>query len=246
MQGLVGIVTGGGSGIGRATCVRLARQGVRVAVLDVALDRGQNTASALTQDGASALACSVDISDASQVRLAVDRVLSEFGRIDILVNCAGVYTVGTVDSISERDWDSVLAVNLKGPFLMCQAVVPAMRRQGGGAIVSVSSISGRTTSMLAGPNYVASKAGIIGLTMCLANQLAADRIRVNCVAPSTVDTPMNASLSPDQVTRLEERVPLRRLATADEVAAAIVFLASPEASYITGETLNVNGGAFMV
>ena len=246
MEGMAAIVTGGGGGIGKATCAQLAARGVRVAVLDVDPARAQETVADLAADGSPSIARQVDISDSAQVDRAVACVVDAYGGIDILVNCAGLYRVGTIGDVSEEDWDAMLGVNLKGPFLLCKAVIPIMQPQGSGAIVNVSSISGRTTSMLAGVHYVASKAGIIGLTMCLGNQLAAEGIRVNCVAPGAVDTPMLDFLEPEQKGRLAGRVPLGRLADPDEIAAAIVFLASPAASYITGETLNVNGGSFMV
>jgi 3-oxoacyl-[acyl-carrier protein] reductase len=246
MQGKAAIVTGGGSGIGRATCLRLVEQGVNVAVVDIDLDRATEVATEVAARGARSIACQVDISSSEQVSQAVRRAAEAFGQIDVLVNCAGIYKIGTLDQVSEADWDRMLSVNLKGPFLFCKAVVPLMQQRRSGAIVNVSSISGRTTSVLAGPHYVASKAGVIGLTMCLASQLAASGIRVNCVAPGSVDTPMLDFLQPDQYDRLKSRVPLGRLATPEEVAAAIFFLVSPMASYITGETLNVNGGTFMV
>jgi len=246
MQGLRAVVTGGGSGIGRSTCLELAGRGVQVAVLDIALERAEQVATEVRELGREALACQVDVTSASSIHAAVEQVLAQFGRIDILVNSAGIYQIGTINDISEADWDRVVGVNLKGAFLVCKEVVPVMQRQKAGAIVNMSSISGRTKSMLAGANYTASKAGVIGLTMCLANQLAADGIRVNCVAPSTVDTPMNANLTAEQVRQFSERTPLGRLGKPEEVAAAIAFLVSPAASYITGDTLNVNGGIFMV
>ncbi|NPV09677.1 MAG: SDR family oxidoreductase [Anaerolineae bacterium] len=242
----VALVTGGGSGIGRAVCLELGRRGAAVAVADLSLARAQATAAELVGEGGQAGAYPVDVSSADQVRETVEAVCRQWGGVDTLVNSAGIYQIGGIEQIPEADWDRVLAVNLKGPYLLCREVVPIMRRRGGGVIVNVSSISGRTKSDLAGVNYAASKAGLIGLTMCLANQLARDGIRVNCVAPGTIDTPMNVSLSPESRQALTQRVPLGRLGLAEEVAAAIAFLASPAASYITGETLNVNGGAFMV
>ena len=246
MQGLVAIITGGGSGIGRATCLELAGRGASLVVADISLALAEEVAGAVTALGAAALACPVDVAASGDVEHAVQRVGDRFGRVDILVNSAGIYQVGTLSEISEDDWDRVLAVNLKGAFLFCKEVVPLMQQRRSGAIVNVSSVSGRTKSLLAGVNYVASKAGVIGLTMCLAGQLAGDGIRVNCVAPGTIDTPINANLTPEEREALTGRCPLGRLGQPEEVAAAIAFLASPVASYITGETLNVNGGVFMV
>ncbi len=246
MSGLVAMVTGGGSGIGRATCLELARRRAEVAVVDLSCQAAQVVADEVKASGSSAAGFGCDVSSGTEVREMVASVGERFGRVDVLVNSAGLYRIGTIDDISEEDWDRLLSVNLKGAFLCCKEAVPWMRRRGGGAIVNLSSISGRTKSDLAGVHYVASKAGIIGLTMCLASQLAPEGIRVNCVAPGTIDTPMNAGLSPEGRAILTKRVPMGRLGEAEEVAAVIAFLASPEASYVTGETVNVNGGAFMI
>ncbi len=247
MQGQVALVTGGGSGIGRATCLKLAGRGVKVVVADVRPDHALEVAREVEAAGSEAIAYRVDVSSHGDVQQAVRHTMERFQRIDILINCAGIYQVGPITDISESDWDRVLDINLKGVFLLCKAVVPIMQRQGGGAIVNLSSISGRTKSVLAGVNYTASKAGVIGLTMCLANQLAGDGIRVNCVAPGAIDTPMTrGTLAAEGLERLRQTIPLGRLGRPDDAAAAIVFLASPEASFVTGETVNVNGGAFMV
>lgn len=246
MQGMVAVVTGGGSGIGRCVGLQLAERGVRVALLDISVERAEAVSRELRLLCVDAQAYCVDVTSSSQVNATIAQLHQRFGRIDILVNSAGIYKVGGINQVSEADWDQMLAINLKGDFLLCKAVVPIMQAQRCGAIVNLASISGRTKSKFAGPHYVASKAGVIGLTMALANQLAANGIRVNAVAPATTDTPMISFLSADERHALEAQTPLGRLGTPEEVAAAIVFLASPEASYITGETLNVNGGTFMV
>ncbi len=246
MQGQVAIVTGGGSGIGRATCLELARRGVRVAVADLSAEAAGRVAGEVIALGAEALDCGVDVTAAEQVERTVRAVRERFGRIDILVNSAGIYQSGTIDQVSEADWDRVLAVNLKGTFLFCKAVIPCMLERGSGAIVNISSISGRTRSQLAAVSYVASKAGVIGLTMCLASQLAGKGVRVNCVAPGSVSTPMTDLWSAEEREFIRRSIPMGRLGCPAEVASAIVYLASPAASFITGETLNVNGGAFMV
>lgn len=246
LQGKVALVTGGGSGIGRAVCLRLGRMGARVAVADLSLAGAQATVEQMAAEGLEGAAHPVDVSSAADVQALMAVVCERWGGVDILANTAGIYQVGGIDDIDEAAWDRMLGVNLKGAFLLCRAVVPVMRARGGGAIVNLSSISGRTKSDLAGVNYVASKAGIIGLTMCLGNQLARDGIRVNCVAPGTIDTPMVADVGEEGRAILTKRVPLGRLGRPEEIAEAVTFLASPAASYITGETLNVNGGAFMV
>lgn len=246
MQDQVAVVTGGGSGIGRCVCLQLAERGARVAVLDISAEGAARVAQEVSDQGGQAVPFTVDITSNQQVCEAIAAVHDHWGRINILVNSAGIYKVGTIFEVSEADWDRMLNINLKGAFLVCKAVAPYMRAQGSGAIVNVASISGRTKSRFAGPHYVASKAGIIGLTMCLANQLAEYGIRVNAVAPSTADTPMIDFLSAEERAALCAQNPLGRLAKAEEVAAAIVFLASPAASFINGDTLNVNGGAFMI
>ncbi len=246
LRGKVALVTGGGSGIGRAVCLQLGHMGARVAAADLSLAGAQATVAQMADAGLEGAAYRVDVSSAAAVQALVDAVCRRWGGVDVLANTAGIYQVGGLDEIDEAAWDRLLDVNLKGAFLLCRAVVPVMRERGGGAIVNLSSISGRTKSDLAGVNYVASKAGIIGLTMCLGNQLARDGIRVNCVAPGTTDTPMVADVGEEGRAILTKRVPLGRLGQPEEIAAAVAFLASPAASYITGETLNVNGGAFMV
>lgn len=246
LRGKVALVTGGGSGIGRAVCLQLGHMGARVAAADLSLAGAQATVAQMADAGLEGAAYRVDVSSAAAVQALVDAVCRRWGGVDVLANTAGIYQVGGLDEIDEAAWDRLLDVNLKGAFLLCRAVVPVMRERGGGAIVNLSSISGRTKSDLAGVNYVASKAGIIGLTMCLGNQLARDGIRVNCVAPGTTDTPMVADVGEEGRAILTKRVPLGRLGLPEEIAAAVAFLASPAASYITGETLNVNGGAFMV
>ncbi|HEU5314498.1 MAG TPA: SDR family NAD(P)-dependent oxidoreductase, partial [Chloroflexota bacterium] len=168
------------------------------------------------------------------------------GRIDVLVNCAGIYRIGEIDAVDAAAWDQMLDINLRGTFLACRAVLPGMRERGRGCIVNLSSISGRTRSTLASPAYVASKAGVIGLTMTLAAQNARHGIRVNAVAPGPVDTEMIRGLPADLQPTVVAAIPMGRLGTAAEIARCIAFLASEGAAFITGETLNVNGGAFMV
>ncbi len=163
-----------------------------------------------------------------------------------MVNCAGIYHVGECEAITPELWDQVLDINLRGTNLVCRAALPGMLARGAGSIVNLASISGRTKSVLAAPSYVASKAGVIGLTMSLASQTAGRGVRVNAVAPGPVDTDMIRNLPEDAQARLITTIPIGRLATAGEIAQAIAFLAGDAAASITGETLNVNGGAFMV
>ncbi|HEX2517404.1 MAG TPA: SDR family NAD(P)-dependent oxidoreductase [Chloroflexota bacterium] len=246
LRGLVALVTGAAGGIGRETALLLAEEGAAVAVADVRVEGAEETAAEVRRRGAPALALPLDVTDEASVGSAVRAAGETLGPLEVLVNSAGIYRVGALDEVTPEAWDATLAVNLRGTFLVCRAVLPGMLARGRGSVVNLSSISGRTKATLAAPSYVASKAGVIGLTMSLAAQGAARGVRVNAVAPGPADTEMIRTLDPEMQARLLQTLPMGRLASAREVAQAIVFLASPCASYITGETLNVNGGAFMV
>jgi 3-oxoacyl-[acyl-carrier protein] reductase len=246
LRGLVALVTGAAGGIGRETALLLAEEGAAVAVADVRVEGAEETAADVRRRGAPALALPLDVTDGASVESAVRAAGEALGPLEVLVNSAGIYRVGALDEVTPEAWDATLAVNLRGTFLVCRAVLPGMLARGRGSVVNLSSISGRTKATLAAPSYVASKAGVIGLTMSLAAQGAARGVRVNAVAPGPADTEMIRTLDPEMQARLLQTLPMGRLASAREVAQAIVFLASPCASYITGETLNVNGGAFMV
>jgi NAD(P)-dependent dehydrogenase (short-subunit alcohol dehydrogenase family) len=245
LAGKIALITGAGGGIGRETALLFAEEGMAVAAADVRLAGAAATAEEVRRTGGEALAIAVDVADPASVEAAV-AAAEGLGPLDVLVNCAGIYRVGGVESVAPEQWDDLLDVNLKGTFLTCRAVLPRMLARGRGSIVNLSSIAGRTRSTLAAPSYVASKAGVIGLTMSLAAQAAPHGVRVNAVAPGPADTDMIRSLPPDLQARLLPAIPMGRLATAREVAQAITFLSSGAAAFITGETLNVNGGAFMV
>lgn len=189
---------------------------------------------------------SLDVTQESSVAAAVGLALSRCGQIDVLVNCAGIYRIGDLAAVDPDEWDELLSINLRGTYLACRAVLPGMLARNRGSIVNLASISGRTKSTLAAPSYVASKAGVIGLTMALASQNAARGVRVNAVAPGPVDTDMIRALTDADQQRVISTIPIGRLATAREIASAIAFLASEASGSITGETINVNGGAFMV
>ncbi len=238
----VALVIGAASGIGRATARLLSQSGYRLAVADRD-DRGLETlANELATDTSRH---AIDATDREAVQRLLDSV-ARLGDLKILVNTVGIVQQGRIGEIDEAAWDRMLNVNLKSVYLACRAAIPIIASTGGGAIVNVSSISGRTKSTYAAPNYVASKAGVIGLTMSLAAQHARDGIRVNCVAPGVIDTPMLASYTAEQKAQLTEVIPMGRLGTADDVASCIAFLATDGASYITGQTVNVNGGQFML
>jgi NAD(P)-dependent dehydrogenase (short-subunit alcohol dehydrogenase family) len=246
LNGRVALITGAGGGIGRETALLLAREGAKVAAADVRLVAAQDTAQAARTAGSASLALELDVTSAESAERAVAAVQEQLGKIDLLVNCAGIYRIGDYRAVDPDAWRQLLEINLTGTYLMCRAVLPGMIERGRGSIVNLASISGRTKSTLAAPSDVASKSGVIGLTMSLASQSAAHGVRVNAVAPGPTDTDMIRGLPAEQQAKLLPTIPLGRLATAGEIATAIVFLASDAASFITGETLNVNGGGFMV
>jgi 3-oxoacyl-[acyl-carrier protein] reductase len=242
----VAIVTGGSRGIGRATALRLAEAGAHVIVNYARQQAGaEEVARACTELGVRALAARADVSNFSQATTLVETALEHFGRLDLLVANAGVWEGARLEEMSEELWDRVIETNLKGTWAVCRAAVPVMKGEGRGAIVVVSSTAGQRGE--AGySNYAASKGGQISFTKSLAVELAPE-IRVNCVAPGWVDTDLNEAVFSDEKfkTDLREAIPLQRIATADDVALSIVFLASDWAQHITGEVLNVNGGSVL-
>ncbi len=240
LQDRVAIITGGARGIGRAIGQAFAAEGACAVLVD--LDPAVvEAAKALPQ----ALGMQLDVSDETLVRAAVVQVLERFGKIDILVNNAGVCPLTTFESISRAEWDRVLTVNLTGAFVCSQAVAPAMKKAGYGRIINLSSVAGKMGGVMVGAHYAASKAGLLGLTWSLARIYAPFGITANAIAPATVETEMTRDWPQDALDRLRQSIPLGRLARVGDVAAAAVFLASEEASFITGEVLDVNGGFLM-
>jgi meso-butanediol dehydrogenase / (S,S)-butanediol dehydrogenase / diacetyl reductase len=248
LQGTIAVVTGAGHGIGRATATRLAREGAHVVVTGRRLETAEGTAAAIRADG---LACSVlecDVADPGAVDRLAEAVLGEHGRIDILVNNAGVMLSGTVVTQTLEEWDLHYAFNIRGVVLGCRAFVPAMQRQGSGAIVNVGSISG-TIGDPGLAAYDASKAAVAGLTRQLAVEYARDGIRVNCVCPGWIDTGFNDQIfadegmtSADVAAMVDRFVPMNRQGTGDDIAAGIAYLCSADAAYVTGQTLVIDGG----
>lgn len=251
-EGRSALVTGGGGGLGRAVAAALAAEGAAVAVADVALPAAEETAAALRDAGAAAFALELDVADAASVGVAFARAGTELGGLDVLVNLAGgsLGTPRDLPDIGPDDYDRVLDVNLRGTFLCCQAAVPLLAPSGRGAIVNVSSIAARGTTPVTGVPYAAAKAGVLGLTRRLAREVGPLGIRVNAVAPGLfLSGPrlegMWAGLSERERAEVLDAIPLRRLPGLAEAAAPILFLASDEASYVTGTVLDVNGGRFM-
>ena len=239
------IVTGAARGLGAACARALCDDGFAVCLLDRDAEGLDRAVAGIAASGGSAEAMVVDLLDEAAVPRAVGGHPAR-GRLKALVNAAGLISLGTIEDITVDDWDRVLGVKLRGAFLTCKAAIPIMAENGGGAIVNIASMSGRTKSVATAPNYVASNAGMIGLTMTLAAQHARQNVRVNAVAPGLIDTPMLHAYRAEQLDAIRATIPVGRFADPAEIAAVVSFLVSDKASYITGETINANGGMFMV
>lgn len=250
LAGKVAVVTGGANGIGRATVARLARSGAAVAIWDRDVSPVKALIDTLRAEGASVLATVVDVTDRGAIEAAVSATVSHFGGIDILVNNAGitrdaqlvrVKDGAVVGGMSEADFDAVIAVNLKGVYACTQAVVPEMLARGGGAIVNATSVVARSGNF-GQTNYVASKAGVIGMTQVWARELGRRGIRVNAIAPGFIATDMTAAMPAPVLEQMAAHTPLGALGTPEDVAAAYCFLVSDAARFISGAVLAVDGG----
>jgi 3-oxoacyl-[acyl-carrier protein] reductase len=238
------LVTGASRGIGRACALALAAGGYRLILAARALDKLEETAQLARAAGAETFVTAMDLASSDSVTAAITRASKEFGRIDILVNNAGVTKDGLAVRMKKADWESVLNTNLSGSFYAIQQVLPAMMRERWGRIVNISSVVGEKGNP-GQANYVASKAGLIGLTKSLAMELGGRNITVNAVAPGFVATEMTHGLSEELKQKMIAETPLRRMGTPEDIATAVKFLVSEEASFITGHVLDVNGGIYM-
>ena len=238
------MVTGASRGIGRACALALARSGARVALAARDRPKLEELAAEIRGAGQEAYAVALDVASADSIKEAFGTAAKEFGRIDILVNNAGITRDGLALRMKKEDWDAVLVTNLTGSFLAIQQVLQGMLRERWGRIINISSVVGESGNP-GQANYAASKAGLIGLTKSLAQELASRNITVNAVAPGFIETDMTAALSEQVKENLLGHIPLKRLGKAEDVAAAVRFLASEEAAYITGHVLDVNGGMYM-
>lgn len=240
-EGKVALVTGGVSGIGFETVVRLVVEGAAVALVDFDEASAMRAAAELVGRGGRVKAYAADVTDEAAVRGAYTAVAAEFGRLDVVINCAGIAARGTLEQTKFEEWRRVLDVDLTSIYLSARAAVPHFRRSGGGAMVNIASIAGMVG--VVNVAYVAAKGGVIALTRQLANELAADNIRVNAVSPGFVVTALNKELRAQGAEkRWASRIPLGRYAEPREIAAACAFLASEDASYMTGENLVIDGG----
>ena len=244
MSARIALVTGASRGIGRACAVTLAQAGFRLAIAARSLDKLEELATELRGQGAEVFVVELDLASPESIKAAFAKVAQEFGPISVLVNNAGITKDGLAMRMKKDDWDSVINTNLTGAFLCSQQVLNGMMKERWGRIINISSVVGETGN--AGQtNYVASKAGLIGLTKALAKEIASRNITVNAVAPGFIETDMTAVLSEELKGKLLEQIPMKRLGQAADIAEAVRFLASEHAGYITGHVLDVNGGMYM-
>ena len=244
LTGKVALVTGAAQGIGKAVALMLARNGADIVVSDVNVEKAQETSQEIQSLGRKALALKVDVSRPDDVDRMVQTIVEQLGKIDILINNAGIARDKLILRMTEEDWDAVLDVNLKGTFNCTKAVVRHMMKQRSGRIVNIASVVGEMGN--AGQaNYAASKAGVIGLTKTIAREFAQRGITVNAIAPGYIQTPMTDALPEKAKEELKRMIPMERLGQPEDVAQAALFLVSEASSYITGQVLNVNGGIYM-
>lgn len=246
LKNKVAIVAGAGSirpgmGNGKATAILLAREGAKVVAADLNLEAAEETTGIIHNEGGEAVAVQADVTREEGARKLVETAIATYGKLDILFNNVGGAYGGTGLKVTVEEWDATMDLNLKSVLLMCKYAVPEMVKNGGGTIVNNSSMAAYYSHGIYA--YSASKAGVIALTRCLAVTLAKDNIRVNCVAPGLMDTPLVAPIMTEKrIRRVEERVPLKRHGKAEETAATVLFLASEDSSYITGQTIPIDGG----
>jgi 3-oxoacyl-[acyl-carrier protein] reductase len=244
MTNRVAFVTGGSRGIGRAIALALGKAGAKVVVASNEPENNEKVAAEIREAGGEAATAFLNLASPESIKEAFGEILKRFGRIDILVNNAGITKDNLALRMKKEDWDLVLSINLTGAFLATQQVLQGMMKERWGRIINIASVVGQSGNP-GQANYVASKAGIIGLTKTLAQELGSRNITVNAIAPGFIETDMTAKLTPEQREAMLAKVPLKRGGQPEDIAAAVKFLASDDASYITGHVLAVNGGMYM-
>jgi NAD(P)-dependent dehydrogenase (short-subunit alcohol dehydrogenase family) len=246
-DGKVVIVTGAARGMGKATAAAFAREGARVVVNDVLPAAAERAADEIRAAGGAATAIAADVSRREEAQRLVEEAVRLFGTVDVLVNNAGILSRTALEAISEDEWDRVMAVNVKGVFLCSQAVFPVMQAKRYGKIVNVASSAGRSVSTFGGAAYTTSKAAVLGLTRHIAREGAPHGINCNSTSPGSMDTEMvRENATPERIAAESAKIPLGRLGTAEDEARLVLFLASDDAAYITGATVDINGGDLMI
>ena len=244
LDGQIALVTGGSQGIGRAIALTLAERGANVAVLARTLDKCEAVAAEIRALGRRACAVQGDLAETASLKAIVEKVTQELGAINILVNNAAITRDGLFLRMKQADWDAVIQTNLTGVFALTQAALPAMLKARHGRIINLTSVVAQAGNV-GQVNYIAAKAGVIGFTKAVAREYASRNVTVNAVAPGFIETPMTAALNEAARQAMLEQIPLKRPGTDTDVAAAVAFLASDEAGYVTGQVINVNGGMYM-
>jgi 3-oxoacyl-[acyl-carrier protein] reductase len=238
------IITGAGSGIGKETGILLAKEGAKVVVADVNEKAGAETVETIKKAGGEAFFARLDVSNREQAKQVVNETIAKYGRLDVLINNAGIIQDALVVKMTEEQWDKVIDINLKGPFNCIQAVVEQMISQGSGVILNISSIVALYGNV-GQTNYAATKAGLVGMTKTLAKELGKKGIRVNAVAPGFIYTPMTATVPEKILEMMKEKTPLKRLGTPTDIANTLLFLSSDESSFINGAVISVDGGLLL-
>jgi len=244
LSGHVALVTGASQGIGRTCALRLAKEGAAVALAARSQEKLHQLAAEITAAGGQAAAFGLDVGDEEQIKSTIKSAIAQFGKIDILVNNAGITRDQLVMRMKRADWDAVLQTNLTSAYLCIQQVISSMLKQRWGRILNITSVFGQM-GQAGQANYAASKAGLIGLTMAIAREVGSRNITCNAIAPGFIETAMTATLGDEFKQNAVKQIPLGRVGTPEDIAGAVAFLASDEASYITGHVLNVNGGMLM-
>lgn len=244
LEGKNALITGAAQGIGKAVALGMAKEGANVAIADVNIESARTASQEVNALGVKSIALKLDVSNQENVIDAFKTVTSEFGSLDILINNAGITRDGILLRMKEEDWDAVLNINLKGSFLCSKEAIKVMSKQRFGKIISISSV----VAFMGNPgqaNYSSSKAGLIGLTKTIAKEYASRGIRANAVAPGFIQTAMTDALSDEVKNEMKKAIPLSQFGTPEDVTNAVIFLASKEADYITGQVIHVNGGMYM-
>ncbi len=239
----VAIITGSGQGIGEGIAQKFAREGAKVVLVDVNESQLKNVEQDIKDKGGTALALVGDVTIPADMKNLVEKVVQEFGTVDIVINNAGITRDALVHKMTEDKWDMVINVNLKGTFNLCQAVAPIMREKGYGKIVNITSAA--RFGNVGQTNYAASKAGVVGLTRSLAKELGPKQVNVNAVAPGFIETEMSKKVPEDILKTLVQKIPMLRQGTIEEVANVCLFLASDESAFVNGQVIHVDGGRFM-